>query len=97
LGVIYLYERLKHGNTTFMKKPTQNYFVLRLKINNHNSPSFIAKILDNEDFHSLKILFNFQLIFIQKQHHPNSFGIIKSQIQTNSKAKHSNNFPTSTI
>ena len=80
-----------------MKKPTPNYFVLRLKINNHNSPFFIAKILDNEDFHSLEILFNFQLIFMQNQHHPRSFDIIKSQVQTNSKAKHSNNFPTSTI
>jgi hypothetical protein len=86
-----------HRNTTSMKKPTPNYFVLRLKINNLNSPSFIAKILGNEDFHPLKILFNFQLIFMQKQHYPRSFGIIKSQIQTNSKAKHSNNFPTSTI
>jgi len=34
---------------------------------------------------------------MQNQHHPRSFGIIKSQIQTNPKAKHSNNFPTSTI
>jgi hypothetical protein len=28
-----------------MKKPTPNYFVLRLKFNNYNSPFFIAKIL----------------------------------------------------
>ena len=79
-----------------MKKPTPNYFVLMLKINNHNSYSFIAKVMDNEDFHSLEILFNFQLIFMQKQHHPRSFDISKSQIETNSKAKHLNNFSTST-
>jgi len=36
-----------------MKKSTPNYFVLWFKINNHNSSSFIAKILDNEDFSSL--------------------------------------------
>jgi len=53
-----LYARLKHRNRTFMKKSTPNYLVLRLKINNHNNPSFIAKSLDNEDFHPLKILFN---------------------------------------
>ena len=58
-----------------MKKPTPNYFVLRLKINNHNSPSFLAKILD-EDFHPLEILFNFQLILMHKQHYPRSFDII---------------------
>ena len=34
---------------------------------------------------------------MQKQYHPRSFRIIKSQIQTNSKAKDLNNFPTSTI
>ena len=42
-----------------MKKPTPYYSVLRLKINNHNSPSFIAKIVNNKDLHPLEILFNF--------------------------------------
>jgi hypothetical protein len=63
-----------------MKKSTTNYLVLRLKINNHKNPFFIAKILDNDDFHPLEILFNFQLIFMHKQHYPKSFGIIKLQI-----------------
>jgi hypothetical protein len=78
--VICLYERLKHRNTIFMKKSTPNYLLLRFKINNHNNPFFIAKILDNEDFHPLKILFNFQLILMHKQHYPKLFGIIKLQI-----------------
>jgi hypothetical protein len=46
-----------------MKKSTPNYFVLRLKINKHNSPSFIAKILDNEDFSSLENPFQLPTYF----------------------------------
>jgi len=80
LGVICLYERLKHRNTTFMKKSTPNYLVSRLKINNHNNPSFIAKILDKKDFHPLEILSNFQFIFMHKKYYPKSFGIITLQI-----------------
>jgi hypothetical protein len=63
-----------------MKKSSPNYIVLKLKINNHNSPSFTTKILDNEGFYPLKILFNFQLIFTHKQYYPRSFDTIKSQI-----------------
>jgi hypothetical protein len=63
---------------------------IKAQINNHNSPSFIAKILGNEDFHPLEILFNFQLIFMQNniiQGHLASLNhkfkpILKKNIQT---------------
>jgi hypothetical protein len=78
-----------------MKKPTPNYFVLRFKINNHNSPFFIGKNFGQRGFSFLVNPFQLSTYFHAKA--IRSFGIIKSQIQTNSKPEHSNNFPTSTI
>ena len=73
-----------------MKKSTPNYLVLRLKIKNHNNPSFIAEILDKKDFHPLKILFNlFSCIrnIIQSRLTSLNYkfkSILKQNIQTNS-------------
>jgi hypothetical protein len=49
-----------------MKKPTPNYFVLRFKINNHNSPSFIAKNFGQRGFSSLENPFQLPTYFHAK-------------------------------
>jgi len=49
-----------------MKKPTPNYFVLRFKINNHNSPFFIGKNFGQRGFSFLGNPFQLSTYFHAK-------------------------------